>query len=250
MTISTADFATDNLVKEGVPRSKIVTIKNGSRCPEGLTESEKTKLCKELNIRSDALIIGSSARLEEVKGQDLILRAAPGIIKSFPRAVFLFLGDGSRRDEYMRLSASLGIEKNVRFIGYVENPAPYQNLFYVNVNSSRGTETSCLAISECMALGIPTVASSFGGNTEMIKDGECGLIFPTDNHFELQRAVLRLLSDGELHKKLSFGARRRYEDLYSTERMANDYKKLYLSLGNLRDKNTFRPKKQVKNASL
>lgn len=231
ITISTADFATRNLICEGVDESKIVTIKNGSAPTCHIDNQQKQQLLSSLGLCGEDIIIGSCARLEDIKGQDIILRAAPMILNEFPRAKFLFLGCGSRMNEYLRLCAAMGIERNVIFCGYVSDPAPYQNLFYINVNSSRGTETSCLATSECMALGIPTVASDFGGNTEMVKDGVCGLIFPSGNSFALAEAVMRLLRDKELYKRLSQGAKDAFERSYSRVAMVDCYRGLYRALG-------------------
>ena len=227
LTVSTADFATHNLIFEGVDENRIITIKNGSpdmkKCVTGATIS----VFESLGLSPDTKIIGSVARLEKVKGQDLILRAAPEILAHFPKAHFLFIGAGSMKCEYKKLAANLGIEKNVTFLGFVDNPENYQQIFTVNVNSSRGTETSCLAISECLSLGIPTVASDFGGNTEMIKDFKNGFIFSSDNPHVLSCIIIRLLRDTALYQKLSIGARESYLKFFSRDRMIDDYKKLF-----------------------
>lgn len=230
LTVSTADYATGNLLSEGISKDRIITIKNGSPKRTKLDTDAAVKLKRALGIAEDAKIIGSCARLEKVKGQDLILRAAPKILKSIPRAHFLFVGDGRQRLEYERLAISLGIKKRVTLVGFVENPEDYQSLFYVNVNASRGTETSCLASSECMSLGIPTVASDFGGNTEMITPFVNGLLFKRDNPFDLEEKLLKLLSDAELYKRLCTGARLVYEKQFSLERMVSEYRALYESL--------------------
>lgn len=230
LTVSTADYATGNLLAEGIPESRIITIKNGAPKKAKLDTGAALKLRRSLGIDDDARIIGSCARLEAVKGQDLILRAAPKILKYVPRVHFLLVGDGAKREEYERLSMALGIKKRVTFTGFVENPEDYESLFYVNVNSSRGTETSCLSSSECMSFGIPTVASDFGGNTEMITPFVNGLLFKRDNPFDLEEKLLSLLSDGELYRRLCAGAKRVYEMQFSLERMISEYKALYDSL--------------------
>ena len=231
LTVSTADYATGNLLLEGISKDRIITIKNGSPKREKLDTDAALKLKSALGIADDAKIIGSCARLEKVKGQDLILRAAPKILKSVPRVHFLFVGDGKQRLEYERLAMSLGVKKRVTFAGFVENPESYESLFYINVNASRGTETSCLASSECMSFGIPTVASDFGGNTEMITPMVNGLLFKKDNPFDLEEKLLKLLSDSELYQRLSHGARMVYEKQFSLERMVSEYNALYESLG-------------------
>lgn len=227
ITVSTADFATENLLREGVKSDKIVTIKNGVDSIPKLDIRAKTKLRHELGIPDGARVVGCCGRLEALKGQDLLLRAAARLLKSFPDLYFLLVGDGSKKSEYKLIAARLGILSHVRFTGYVPSAAPYQNIFYINVNTSRGTETSSLATSECMSAGIPTVASDFGGNREMIKDGECGLLFPTDNVHALEERIARLLLDDALYRRLSEGALGRWQSCFSLDRMADDYRRLY-----------------------
>ena len=143
---------------------------------------------------------------------------------------FLFVGDGSSRAEYERLAARLGIGRHVTFAGFTSDPEAYENIFDINVNSSRGTETSCLATSECMSLGIPTIASDFGGNTEMVFHGVNGLLFKCDNHFSLEDQLMSLLADRELYNRLSLGAVRIFSECFSLERMADQYRVLYDTL--------------------
>ena len=230
ITVSTADYATENLIDEGISESRIITIKNGSPDLKRRAGQSCTSIQKKLSLPHNAKIIGSVARLEKVKGQDLILRAAPEILTHFPSAHFLFLGDGSMREEYEKLASNLGIENHVTFLGFVENPEEYQRIFTVNVNASRGTETSCLATSECLSLGIPTVASDFGGNPEMIKDFKNGFIFSSDNPHILSGIIIRLLKDKTLYDKLSAGARESYLESFSLDKMVDEYRRLYNSL--------------------
>ena len=102
ITVSTADFATENLIKEGIPSSKIITIKNGSADVSRLTDNSPFSLYRELNIPRDKKIVGSCARLERIKGQDVLLRAIPLVIKDYQNVHFVFVGTGSLSDEYKK----------------------------------------------------------------------------------------------------------------------------------------------------
>ena len=236
LTISTADFATDNLIYEGVPKDKILTIKNGVESVTKISEAEKLSLLRSLGIPRDATVIGSAARLEAVKAQDLIIRAVARLTGRFDKLYLLLVGDGSQKEYYKALAARLGILSRVKFTGYVTSPAPYQNLFTINVNASRGTETSCLATSECMSLGVPTVASDFGGNAEMIKNGSDGILFRSDNLFDLEAKLRSLIESRELRARLGDGAKKTHAERFSVDRMAEEYKNAYLSLADARSR--------------
>jgi glycosyltransferase involved in cell wall biosynthesis len=227
LTVSTAEYATDNLIAEGVDKDRIKTVYNGVKKREKLDTDAIISKKTELRIPTDARIIGVVGRLESVKGQDLLIRAAPELIRRFPDLYIVFVGTGSCKRRLCELTSLLGVGDKIRFTGYLSDPHGIQSLFYVNVNPSRGTETSCLATSECMAMGIPTVASDFGGNREVIIDGLNGLLFQSDSSAALTSALTRVLSDPTLYAKLCRGAVERYARLFSFERMIDEYRKIY-----------------------
>jgi len=229
-TISTAKCATENLLSEGIKENKIRTIRNGVRALERLDEEEKKRLKSCLGIKDGEIILGVCSRLEPIKGHDLTLRAAARLYSKIKNIRLLIVGGGTEEENLKRQAARLGISEICRFVGFSENPTPYQNIFHVNINASRGTETSCLATSECMSLGIPTVASDFGGNKEQIKNGINGLLFRSDDFLSLEAALYRVLSENGLYETLSAGAKQSFDNEFSLSCMLKDYEALYNSL--------------------
>ncbi len=229
LTVATADFAKENLKREGVPEGKIVTIKNASPSRERLSPENRRRLRHSLSIPDGAVVIGSCARLEYIKGHDLIIRAARRLVPMHDIRL-LFVGDGGEAAKIRALCASLGLLDRVIFTGFVSDPNPYQSIFDINVNASRGTETSCLATSECMSLGIASVVSDFGGNTEMIEDGVSGLVFQSDDELSLALSLDMLISDRALYQRLCRGAREAFERSFSLPRMSKSYLELYRAL--------------------
>ena len=131
LTVSTADFATENLVREGISKDKIFTLKNGVSALRRTSTAERATLRESLGIPKDGIILGSAARLEFVKGQDLMIRAMKPLLQDFPNLYLLLVGDGSAKGEYERLAARLGVLNRVIFFGYTPAPATLQNLFYI-----------------------------------------------------------------------------------------------------------------------
>ncbi len=232
LTISTAHFAKKNLIDEGIPPEKICVIHNGSPMTPRTTKEERLSLKRALGIPEDAVVLGSVARLEVVKGQDLMIEAIARLskMKGIPEVHLILVGTGSADMMYRTLARELGVERLVHFVGFSDTPYRFQNIFDININASRGTETSCLATSECMSLGVVTVASDFGGNPEMIVDGANGLLFRREDVGGLVDAVVHLIHDARLYLRLSSGARLSYEHHFSLEEMASAYRALYLSL--------------------
>ncbi len=227
LTVSTADYATKNLIDEGIAAKRITTIRNGVARRQRSSTAEITKKKKSLGIPENATVLGVCARLEWVKGIDLIISAMPMLTATCKDVYLVILGDGSQREALMRQSARLGVAGRVKFCGFIDNPTPYQSIFDININASRGTETSCLATSECMSMGIPTVASDFGGNTEMIIPYRNGALFSCDSVFSLVEVLTEIIDDKDLLSMLSAGAKDVWREKFSLSRMKSDYVALY-----------------------
>ena len=202
-------------------------IYNGTKEPPKLSAREKKEILSSLALTEENVILGCAGRLERGKGQDVLLRAIAILAPRFPLLHLLLVGDGSERERLSALAARLGISDRVHFTGYTPAPHVYQNLFTLNINPSRGTETSCLATSECAALGIPTVASDFGGNRECVAHEVSGLLFRSEDAESLAAAIEKALTDAHLLKLLRKGARKRYEAMFSLSHMLEGYRRLY-----------------------
>ncbi len=229
LTIATAEAAARDLAAQGVDPKRILTLKNGTPPTRRTTEREQAALRHSLALRASDTVIGCCGRLTHIKGQDLLLRAAACLLPHYPHLRILLIGDGDSRYALEALAARLGIRRCVRFTGYVADPAPYQNLLAFHVNPSRGTETSCLAITECMSLGIPTVASDVGGNPDMLENGKSGFLFRRDDVLALAEAIERLLRpDSPLHQ-MHLPTYRRYTEQFTLSAMADAYARMYRS---------------------
>ncbi len=229
-TVVTAEAAAENLTALGIPQSRICLIRNGAEALRRLSPSERDTLREALGIPREAFVIGMCARLEPVKDHMTMLRAAVLLLSGHTGYHFLWIGDGSEAAELHMTAEKWGLLPHLTMIGYAADVAPYVNLFDVAVNCSVGTETSCLALSEAMSLGIPCVVSRYGGNPELIREGENGLLFPPRDAHALARALSRLSHDRALYLALSHGAEKRYRTALRAPRMAEAYDRLYTRL--------------------
>ena len=227
LTVATASAAAEELMAEGVPKERIRLIYNGTKEPIRLSATERRRTLASLGLDEKATVLGCVGRLERVKGQDVLLEAMAHLVPRFPSLFLLLVGEGRERERLVEQCKRLGIAHRVHFVGYTATPYVYQNLFTLNVNPSRGTETSCLATSECAALGIPTVASDFGGNRECVAHEVSGLLFKSEDAEGLASAIEKILLDTDLQKLLRKGARKRYETMFTLSHMLDGYRKLY-----------------------
>lgn len=228
--IAVAGAARSNLIDMGIPKERISVIINGAERLKGMTMSEKHAWKEKLGIRKGDTVVGISARLEPCKDHATLLRAAERLHHAGRPCCFLILGDGSLREQLMADAAQKGLSSCILFVGFVKDVAPYVNLMDIHVNCSVGTETSSLAISEAMSLGIPTVASDYGGNPYMVRDGINGLLYPAGNDQVLAEQIARLCDSSALYAHLSHNARARFAQELNAEAMTKKTERLYARL--------------------
>lgn len=228
--IAVADAAADNLIETGVRREQISVIINGVKPVKRYSAEEKRKTRKDLGINENAFVCGICARLEDYKGIDTLLRAARILLNENDNYFFMIVGKGSAMGELVSLRDALGLKKNVRFFGFASDITPYINCFDLNINCSRGTETSSLALSEGMSIGLPCVASDWGGNPYMVRDGYNGFIYRTNNFSQLAECIRMLREDKVTYNKMSENAFLRYSEELGAKEMTRKTEELYSSL--------------------
>jgi glycosyltransferase involved in cell wall biosynthesis len=213
----------------GVDAERISVIINGAKPLKMASASEIEAMRARLGVARGERIVGICARLEKCKDHETFLRAAEIICRKSRDYRFLIVGEGSQRRALEDLAGRLGIAERVTFTGFCDNVAEYMSLFDVNVNCSVGTETSSLALSEGMSLGIPAIASDYGGNPYMVRDGVNGFLYPQGNADELATRIL-LLEDDALYRRLSAGAYERFCRELNAKRMTCATEELYVEL--------------------
>ena len=230
--IATAESAAENLTACGVPRRHISVIVNGTDGVRPVSEEEKRRWRERLGIRPEDFCVGICARLEPCKGHDTFLRAARLVRRILPgvRFRFLLMGTGSLMGSLRRRSDELGLSDAVIFTGFLPDPAPVYRLLRIHVNCSCGTETSCLAVSEGMSAGLPTVLTDFGGNPAMLGSSGAGFCVPVGNAFALAEAICRIASRPALESAMSARARKRYEESFTAARMTDQLTAVYEQL--------------------
>ncbi len=86
------------------------------------------------------------------------------------------------------------------------------------------------AVLEYMAAGLPTIASRVGGNAELVQDGVTGLLVPPEDSSAIAAALLRLLRDPELSRRLAESGKKMAVESYSFERLIREVDALYTEL--------------------
>jgi glycosyltransferase involved in cell wall biosynthesis len=175
-------------------------------------------------------------RLQRLKNVITLVQTMPRILERFPRAELTLIGDDTLswtgRSSYQKkleeVAATLGIAPHIRFLGKLSREAivPYLRKANLCVFPSLFENFPYVCL-EAMSCGRPVVASRAGGLSEMIVDGESGLLFdPRDPH-DLAEKAIRVLSDRDLAERLGGHAKRRVEANYDHREIARRTIELY-----------------------
>jgi glycosyltransferase involved in cell wall biosynthesis len=169
------------------------------------------------------LVVG---RFAPPKRPDIVLRAFAGVAPSFPDAELHFVGDGPGRADVEGLSRELGLSERVRFLGTREDvPKLLTNASGLVLASEY--EGCPLVVIEAMAAGVPVVATAVGGMTELIEDGQNGILAGPGDESALASALAGLLSSPEAARALGEAARRTASARFSHDRMVARLLALY-----------------------
>ena len=221
----------DEHIEEGIASiKKYVIIHSGvplDRLMNVYIDVEAGK--KKLGIPLNSNVIGVVGRLVPIKGHEYLVAAAKGIIKEFDNTVFVFVGDGYLESRLQRQAESIGVRDNIVFTGWRKDAVEIIALFDVLVVPSLNEGMGKVLV-EGMALGKPIVASSVGGITDLVNNGDNGLLVPPRDHDALEEAVLKLIRNKNLARELGENGKANVYPEYDLFVMVRQIENLYESL--------------------
>src|SRR6266581_4617548 len=156
------------------------------------------------------------------KDQDVLLQALPGV--EHPLVLALV---GLEADERLRaLAAAVPAHHRVVFVPPTDRPLAFYHLAAAAALPSR-IEGFSQTLLEAMALGLPVVASDYGGNPDLVRSDETGLLVPPRDPTAWARALARLLGDAGLARRLARAGRELVRREFNLERTAARTEAIY-----------------------
>jgi len=208
----------EQLERLGVQPDRITILHNSVKPFVPLPEEAVQSVRHELGLADDEAVILSVGRLSREKGHADLIRAAAALeaMSGAPRFRVVIVGDGPERERLAQLASRLGIEKRITFAGFQRDTKPYYAMATVMAVPSH-SEGSPNVVLEAMAAGLPIAANAVGGVPEILEENVTGLMVPPRNPEAMAKALLRILSDGELRGRLGAAAQARAESSHTPE---------------------------------
>jgi glycosyltransferase involved in cell wall biosynthesis len=213
------------LVSDGVPELRAVTVHEGIDI--GRVESAPpAKLHEELWLPHQAPLVGNVAALVPHKGQRHLIEAAALVVRQVPDARFVIAGEGELRASLEKQIKDHRLEKHVILAGFRPDVLSLHKAFDIFVMSSvtEGLGTSLL---DAMAAARPVVATEAGGIPEVVVEGTTGFLVPPRDHQAMADAIVTLLKDESLRRRMGDAGLARARACFSAERMVQETLRLY-----------------------
>ncbi|MGV0871972.1 glycosyltransferase [Mycolicibacterium sp. XJ879] len=188
-------------IRPGVPAQVIAS-------PIGLAHHRPTR-----QIDERVKVIGMLARIQEWKGQELLMRAFADTFRGSSISLELAGSPAFGQENYLaylrKLGYELGVGSQIKFLGHISEIWPLLDSWDICVHASLHTEPLGQNVLQYLAACRPTVAANAGGPAEWIEHGKTGLLYEPADQAALSATLSRLVKDNALRNRLSAELMRR-----------------------------------------
>lgn len=197
------DGLRNEIISRGIPSKKITVIPNAVDIEKfSINGIPDLALKAQLGLK-DKRLIGFVGSYYAYEGLDILIKALPLIHTKIPELCVLLVGGGPQEENLKNLVGTLNLEDKVIFVGRVphEQVQKYYDLIEVLVYPRLPMRLTDLVTPlkplESMAQGRLVAASDVGGHRELIRDGETGVLFKSNDPYSLADKITELLMSPE-----------------------------------------------------
>lgn len=210
--------------RQGISPDKIITIHNFVDTDLVASEDEALEVRHELRINKDDFVIGYLGRLDWRKGLKIILDAAEGL----GGVKFLIVGGGDARDKLIDEIKRKGLEQDFILTGVRQDVPQLMKAMDIFIFPTEAEyESFGIVVIEAMSAERPIIASDIGPLREIITNGENGILIPKKDPGALRSAILRLMSDRDLMKRLGEKGRKTVLEKFSLKKAIKEIEEVY-----------------------
>lgn len=226
--IAASEAIRQMLIGDGIAPEQVVTVHEGIDV-DRIDAAPAVNVHEALWLPHHAPLVGNVAALVAHKGQRYFIEAAHLVVQKIPDARFVILGEGELREHLEHLVREYHLEKHVLLPGFRTDVIGCIKGFDLFVMSSitEGLGTSSL---DAMACRKAVIGTSAGGIPEVVAHGKSGLIVPPRDAQSLAEAIVTLLEDEPLRRRMEAAAYARVRERFTVERMVRETTAVYSRL--------------------
>jgi phosphatidyl-myo-inositol dimannoside synthase len=209
------------LMEIGVDTKRIHVIHPGVDVSAFHTNQAANRAVRQRHNLTDAFILLTVGRLQRRKGHDMVIKALPRIKQQIPDAAYMIVGTGEEEAYLRDLAASLGVAKDVVFVGSIPDyeRAAYYGACDVFLMPNRQVEADIegfgIVFLEAGAAGKPVIGGLSGGTADAIQDGVTGVRVDGEKEREIVGAVVALAANISAARAMGERGRERVQAEFS-----------------------------------
>lgn len=197
--------------------------------------SRGEKVRSGMGFSSTDILIGTIGHIRPWRGYEFLIEAAEMVVKLYPQARFLIVGDKGAENYYQSLINKIDkgeLQNNIYFLGFRTDIKEILSELELFVLPSL-SEGFSLSIVEAMAMTVPVIATKCGGPEEIIEDNSTGYLVTKNDATALGRKIVEFI-EKKLHSNeaLIGAARKSVEERFSIDKQMALHEQLYDSIGN------------------
>ncbi len=214
-----------SLIDSGFPPDRITIVNEGVEIPSLVSPGERQLARKRWGVSDDEYLIGCASAFVPEKGQRHLVQALPAVREKFPKVRLLLVGEGRCLSEVQQQVFELGLSGAVLVPGFVSNMREFYAALdaFAFPSEFEGLGT---ALQAAMAYALPVISTTRGALGEVVENGRTALVAePSAPAFAA--AMIHLMGDAALQKKLGEEGREAVKNRFSADRMVDNTLVLY-----------------------
>lgn len=230
-TVAVSESVRVLLLAHGVPPERVRVIYSGTDTARFFPRPPDPLIIKELSLPPGLQVVMLVGNYSHDKGQHILMKAARTLYARGFDFVLVFAGLNTDRAAIKAVYAAEQLPpEKARFLGLRDDVERLLSVASVSVNAAIKGEALSGSIRESLAMGVPAVASNISGNSEIVKDGVTGLLFPMGDAVALADRLETVLKDPGLREKFSGNAVATVRAGFTTAIMGARYLEYYREL--------------------
>lgn len=209
---------------------QVQVLHNGINLPTRQATEEDWRA--KYDVQPGQILVALFARLQRWKGVHLFIEAAAQVSQRYPDVCFWIVGgslfglEEGYAQECRELACKLGLEKNLKFLGYCKQVYAVMETVDVVVNASISADPFPTVVLEGMACAKPVIATNLGGAPEAIAAEQTGFLIPPSSE-ALADSILQLVADRSRAQAMGHSGYLRYSREFTLDKMMEGVQETY-----------------------